>query len=246
MAVSVASINDGLLARNSPRQGIGRRKIGIRDDSRFHKGLKSRIRALVGFWEDVKYCSTPSIPFSSDWQDSEWSAAFGPRDCVTREIFKPYGTTQPIDVPPPTYEESIQDLPPDYITNETFAAAQLPNYATVASKDGVCHRQKPDSCENYFPEVYVTVDWSEVEGIRSFANKKAKQAAKKAQQAKWADSDNEDNQSGGADGDEDGNDNGGGDGGSGAGGDAPDGNGGDEPDDWMNGWGSNKKDKVSW
>jgi len=119
----------------------------------------------------------------------------------------------------------------------------------IAKEDNSIPAQCPWNTDKSFAQPPLSekpaseIDWSQIEGVRSHANKKAKQAAKKAQQDKWADSDNEDKQSGGADGG-DGGDNGGGDGGSGAGGDAPDGNGGgDDADDW-GGWGSSKKDKV--
>lgn len=248
MAVSVASINDDLLVRNSRKQGILRQKIGIPDESRVRSGLKSRIKALVGVWGELRDGNAPRCQSTGIRQFSELSTTFDPRDDVVREIFKPYGSAQPIAVPPPTYDESLQDLPPDYTTTDAFAAVQFAKNVSLAGKDDIFNAHKPRSGNADFPEFYAAVDLSKIEGIRSYAGKKAKQAAKKAQQAKWADSDNEDMQSGGADGGDDGENNGGGTGGSGTGGDGgepPDGNGGDDGDDWFTNWGGSKKDKVS-
>lgn len=140
---------------------------------------------------------------------------------------------------PPSYEESLTDLPPDYTTTDHLAtcgdictlADEKPTPLTTSTR-----RTSNDS----------KIDFTGTENIRQHANKKkAKQAAKAAQQSKWADDDDEGTKDGTADGGD-----GAGDGGAGAGGDGgsdPPGGGdkGDkDEDDWWN-EGSSKKNKKN-
>ena len=228
MAISVASFNGDLLVRDWPKQGIQRQNGSV--ESRLSKhGLKSRITALVGYWETLKDCNSTRRSISR-WNRSDLSVTCD-KDGNTRDLFKPCGTVRPEAVPPPTYEESIQDLPPDYTTTELLATVQTTRNVIDSKIDIVDNHRFRFGDNGSFEKI----NFADVEGIRSHAGKKAKKAAKAAQQAKWADSDNEENkdEGNGAGGDE----NGGGDGDAGAGGDGGDhpggGDGGDD-DDWWN------------
>lgn len=236
MAVSVVSYSGDLPALGWPKRDTRQQRIGL-DNAEFQRGLRTRIRTLVGYWEELRDCNVSRRPYSGSLPS--WKEALSSKDVTRQELFKPCGTVKPENVPPPTYEESIADLPPDY--TDTAAVATVCNKSD--SKDGAtCNGHEklhPDSVDP--PADF---DVSEIDGIRSYANKKAKKAAKAAQQAKWADSDNEENKDEGAEGGDGGS--GGGDGGSGAGGDGGDG-GGDPPgggddDEWWN-TGNSKKDK---
>lgn len=161
------------------------------------------------------------------------------KDATRRDLFKPCGSVvTPHTVPPPTYEESIADLPPDYTDTAAAATACLKSDVKESLDFGGDRNLHPES-----KELPNDLDVSEIDGIRSYANKKTKKAAKATQQAKWADSDNEENKDEGADGADGGS--GGGDGGSGAGGDGGDpagGGGNGDDDEWWN-EGNSKKDK---
>jgi hypothetical protein len=138
-------------------------------------------------------------------------------------------------VSPPTYEESIQDLPPDYTETGAIATACIWKDAkNLSNGDQKFHPDVKDIPGEF--------DASQIDGVRSCANKKAKKAAKAAQQAKWADSDNEENQDEGGDGQDGGGDGNGGSGAGGDGGDPPGGGGNGDDDEWWN-TGNSKKDK---
>lgn len=244
MAVSVAVPNEDLLARSLRKVDTERQRSGTLGDF----CMKSRLKTFGAWWEHLRNAEGDHRSHATK-RHARTALTANKQSTATRELFRPYCTALPFAVPPPTYEESIQDLPPDYTDTDGQAIVQLCLITVEAKEDDSIHAQghwnegKPCSQPSRSGKSASEIDWSQIEGVRSHANKKAKQAAKKAQQDKWADSDNEDKQSGGADGG-DGGDNGGGDGGSGAGGDAPDGSGGgDDADDW-GGWGSSKKDKV--
>lgn len=148
------------------------------------------------------------------------------------DLFNPCSIGRAATVTLPTYVESIQDVPPDYTTTNALATAYTTNVGIEANTCDL-------GCQKFdlgVGNLHVEVDFSDVEGIRSHANKKAKKAAKEAQQAKWADSDGEGNNDGAAEGGEDPNGNAGGDGGAGAGGDGgtPPGGGDGGDDDWWN------------
>jgi hypothetical protein len=143
---------------------------------------------------------------------------------------------------PPSYEESLADVPPDY--TGTDAAAVVNSLVDV--KLGLD-----------FPDAVLTsrdsqrrsdekLDFNQPHGIRYHA-KKAKKAAKTAQQAKWADDDGEKKDEppadDGAGGDAGGGDGGGDAGGGDGGGDPPGGDGGDDPDDIWGAAGGGKKKK---
>ena len=191
------------------------------------------IKAIAGLWEALNGGDAPRQRFSAIGNASGLTESFGTRENTTRDLFKPYGTARPYTVPPPNYEDSIQDLPPDYTTTDGLATVQLSENPFLPNKSSVSNDQKSDFDSDLYPVSDVKVDLSGITDIRQCANKKAKKAAKQAQQAKWADSGDEGNE-GGGDG-ADGGDNGGGDGGSGAGGaggDPPGGGGDGNDDDW--------------
>lgn len=129
-----------------------------------------------------------------------------------------YGST------PPSYDEALLDAPPDYTTTSELATVRLLNDTS----------KPPPYASNWPPDQDMkkrpTVDFLCTDGIREHAGKKNRQAAKKAQQAKWSEPDNVDNNK-----NDDGNGDGNGDGGEGAGnggddnGDGGDGNGGGPP-----------------
>jgi hypothetical protein len=234
MAVSVVSYSADLPVHDWLKRDTPQRRIGL-DNAELQRGLRTRIRALVGYWEELRDCRVSRRPYSGNLPS--WTAVLNAKDVTRRELFKPYGTVRPAAVLPPTYEESIQDLPPDYTETGAIATACVWRDAKEVPLGNGDQKFHPD-----VKDVPSEFDVSQVEGIRSYANKKAKKAAKVAQQAKWADSDNEENNDEGGDG-QDGD--GGGDGGSGAGGDggdAPGGGDNGDDDEWWNG-GNSKKDK---
>ena len=234
MAVSVVSYSEDLHVLGWPKRDTRPRRIGL-DNAELQRGLRTRIKALVGYWEELRECNVSRRPYSG--RLPSWKEALNAKDVTRGDLFKPCGTARPATVPPPTYEESLADSPPDY--TETAATAAVCTRSDVKDSADFNGDQKLHPDSSSLPSYF---DASEIDGIRSYANKKAKKAAKVAQQAKWADSDNEENNGEGADGGDGGS--GGGDGGSGAGGDGGDppggGDGGD--DDWWN-TGNSKKDK---
>lgn len=239
MAVSVAFPNEDLLAQRSRALAIPAEKSGIPDDSPRCHDLSSRITALVGFWEELKDCNAPLRAFNRN-RPSASPTCLRKYERATRELFRPYDALKASIAPPPTYEESLQDLPPDYTCTDALATVHLSKDTIEAiGKDSV-NDQKTRANRGSIASPRPDVDLHSIEGIREVVSKKDKKAAKKAAQAKWGDSDNEDGGSGAADGGDDGSKNGGGDAGSGAGGDGgdpPDGHGGEDGDDWFTGWG---------
>lgn len=225
MAAAVATYNGDLLVYESRRRGI--QPLGIGLDDRKHE-LRSRIKALAGLWEAL------NRPIDTQcFQNGQEAAA--------RDLRQPSTVAHPLAVPPPSYEDSLCDLPPDYTFTDAFATAQ-----TIADQSGL---PKPSIGSE-------KLDLSALEGIRSYAKKKDKKAAKQAATSKWAgDGDEEEKKEEGAEGGEDGNA-GGGDDGAGAGGDGGDppgggggDGGGDDGDDWNAGAskkGKKKKKKNAW
>lgn len=138
----------------------------------------------------------------------------------------------PYDASPPGYEESLDDLPPDYTSTEVLATS------TPAKPPLTWHIATNPRRTDIKSPLRIHVDVSDTRNIRTHAGKKAKQAAKKANQAKWADSGDEgEGSKDGGDGSKDG----GGDGGSAGGGAGGDGGGGD--DGWDDAPKKGKKDK---
>jgi hypothetical protein len=237
MAVSVASVSDDLLVCDSRKRETRRWRTGLDEVAR--KGQKTWIKQLFGFWEELKNCnaqrSAPGVFQVSNAKDS-----------IVQELFRPYAEVRPSAAPPPTYEESLSDLPPDYSSTDALATVGVFACTTDLASGG---KQDSKQIARSGPfEISADLDISKIEGIREHANKKAKQAAKKTQQSKWADDGDGENPDGGAAGGE-GDQTGGGDGGAGAGaggdgGDPPGGgDGGGDDDLWNTGGGNKKKDK---
>jgi len=159
-------------------------------------------------------------------------------------------------LPPPSYDDTIADLPPDYTATDALAAVQSPEYTPWSSLNASLCSNVPNclrlSCNTsptsslYFDEksLYADIDFGFSEdGVKSHAKKKKGAAATKKTPG-WGD--DEDKKEEGAAGDA-GGDNGGGDppadGGAGGAGDG--GDGGDEKkgdDDWGS-WDTGKKKK---
>ncbi|KAK3176335.1 hypothetical protein OEA41_007658 [Lepraria neglecta] len=157
---------------------------------------------------------------------------------VETSILSPGGTesTYPLHTePPPSYYESIADLPPSYDLGEDFTSTQL------ASK-----RLNLPPAYYYIPQSIILppepmtapdVDFGDTSNFRQAAGKKAKKTAKQVSQAKWADDGDGGSKDGG-----DGEENGEGGGGGSNGGDGGAGDGGGGGDDW-DAWDTGKKNK---
>jgi hypothetical protein len=101
-------------------------------------------------------------------------------------------SSQGYEIPPPSYDESFADLPPDYTVTDALAIAHAPEYTPFTSHDdslcsGVSKRLRIGnsslfSSSFFFDEksLYADIDFGYCEtGIKSHAKKKAKPAAKK-------------------------------------------------------------------
>lgn len=148
---------------------------------------------------------------------------------------------------PPAYEDTLDDLLPDYTATDALACAQVTPPLYLPSKPENSPWKALAALPGPLFADTVLVDWTSVEKIRIHISKKQKKAQQKAQQAKWADSDHEGD--GAKDGGEEGgndehNSNDGHGGGAGGGDDGnggDDGKGGDDEEDWD--YGSKKKKK---
>lgn len=180
--------------------------------------MKERMRALSSLWKQLH----------ARTDHARCEAKFLADDKARKELWRPVMSPE-VAIDPPRYEEAVAHLPPDYTT--ACATANL----ALGAKDGPRNTT-------------ADIDWSRLDNIRTYAKKKAKQAAKQAQKDKWADSGDEGENAPPAGGGDDGAGGDGGDGGAGAGGDGGDppgggdGGGGDD-EDWFGGGKKSKKDK---
>lgn len=193
------------------------------------------MKALVGFWEDLRDRNASAKHCVRSTEVAARHSAGSTKKGVERELFKPWRSPEPHVAPPPSYEESVADLPPDYTNTDGLAVVHFSKLPLEGS--GLERKQEHKSDVGLFGRD-TPVDLSAKEGIRSHANKKAKKAAKAVQQAKWADSDDEGKKEGDDGGNAGGDGAGGGDAGGGAGGDGGDppgggDDGGDGGDDWF-------------
>ena len=226
MAVAVVSYSDGRLVHGWPRQGISLPETPL-DNARPSYELQSRIKALAMSWTTLRL-RTSQKPHLQTSIKTRVSTVTG------RDLYRPYQCSLPLPAAPPSYDEALHDIPPDYTA--TDALASVWNTDLPLGKDSTDRKQTQSSDGRWF-DCEVKVDLTEIEGLRSYANKKAKKAAKTAQQAKWTDDGdgeekNEGEEGAGEDGAGGGGDAGGA--GDGAGGDPPgggDGGGGDDGDD---------------
>lgn len=212
--------------------------------------LEREIEALAELWTRFHHGSKNSRDMK--FRRSAQHACSGRRFREIKDKQCETYTSQTLDLlPPPSYEESIADLPPDY--TGTGALAVVHQSLVDVKLEAGPHGSKSRDSQRRSDD---KVDFTQPRGIRFHANKKAKKAAKAAQNAKWADDDGEKKEEApppdeGAGGGGDAGDAGGA--GDGAGGDPPgggDGGGGEDPDDI---WGAvggkknkKKKKKNAW
>ena len=231
MALSVALYPEDVRVRDSRKPGIPPPKTGWDEPS----GLQARLKTLVEFWESFK------------GPKSQASGLLVAQKCATKtkpnvgayDLFRPYrAATWDIAGPPPSYEDSFQDVPPDYTATDAFANAQNLQNATIPSGIEPQPRKRTTGNPSLLGQVDVKIDFSNIENIRSHGKKKAKQATKQAQLSKW-DDDGEEKKDDDGDGGDGGSAGGNGGGGAGSGGDdggggKPPGDGGDDDDEWWN------------
>lgn len=221
------------------------RKTGLEDE---REVLCASIEALAGLWSDFKNdgknrtYNTRSRVVMQGY--AAGIASPGMRKHTRQDVNQQTRAVQLLDLfsrPPPSYEESLADVPPDY--TGTDAAAVVNSLVDVKLRldfpDAIATSRDSQRRSD------AKLDFNEPYGIRYHA-KKAKKAAKTAQQAKWADDDGDkkdeppaDDGAGGDAGGDGGGDAGGGDGG----GEPPGGDGGDDPDDIWGAAGGGKKKK---
>ncbi|KAL9613638.1 MAG: hypothetical protein Q9167_001814 [Letrouitia subvulpina] len=145
--------------------------------------------------------------------------------------------------PPPSYNESICDSPPEYgfgeLSTSTLNDFKIPTIPVVP------HRPVPQRYDIKISDPLMSItspaiDFHDTSNFRETPSKKQKKAAKEATQASWGDEGDGNNQDGGENGG-----NGGEGGGGGGGGHNGDGGGGDDGggDDWNFGGGNGKKKK---
>jgi hypothetical protein len=252
MAATVASYTGDRLVTRSPESYPQQRRTGSDEG----KGLRARIASLTGLWkiyytssDKSRTCRSSSSKYDrigytssaatvrSDIKDME--------ECVTTK-YQSRALLHTLDLlfSPPSYEECLADVPPDYTATDALAVVQgLVDVKLELSLPEAGLRQSQRRTD-------IKVDLTEPKGIRYHAKKKKGAAAKKNA---WADEEEKKEEppadegaggdAGGGDGagDAGGGDAGGGDGG----GDPPggDGGGGDDPDDIWGAVGGGKKKK---
>lgn len=236
MAASVATYCVDSPNRESPRQDIRPLSINHRDEQ--SATVRSRIRALVSFWED-RTCDNALRDVREHAGQTQGVAS--------RELWKPCRSTAAavpgIDTPP-TYGECLLDLPPDYTATDSLAYVQCMHDAKFQT-NGLEPRTRTTTSNQLLPSLVDSkIDFTSEKGFREHSKKKAKKAAAAAQKAKWADSDDEGTKEDNPEGGEGGDGSNGGDAGGDGSGDPPgdDGNGNADDDDW-GAFGSGKKSK---
>lgn len=125
MAVAVASLDADLRARGLHKRDTPPRRIRSTESH----GVQTGIRTLLGFWEDL----TSSHEFNT--RGRRWRRVVGKdgsrtvvlkqdvdAKVVPRELLRPYRTASLVDAvtSPPSYEESVQDVPPDYTVSAEY------------------------------------------------------------------------------------------------------------------------------
>jgi hypothetical protein len=237
MAATVASYTGDRLVTRSPESYPQQRRTGSDEG----KGLRARIASLAGLWkiytsgDKSNTCKYDRIGYTATVSD------FKDMECVTYQSH----ALHTLDLfSPPSYEECLADVPPDYTATDALAVVQgLVDVKLELGFPEAGLRQSQRRTD-------IKVDLTEPKGIRYHAKKKKGAAAKKNA---WADEEEKKEEppadegaggdAGGGDGagDAGGGDAGGGDGG----GDPPggDGGGGDDPDDIWGAVGGGKKKK---
>ena len=239
MAATVASYTGDRLVTRSPESYPQQRRTGS-DEGNW---LRARIATLAGLWnihksDKSRTCKqrdrlgyTTTV---SDIKDVE--------ECVKYQY---HALSHTLDLfSPPSYEECVADVPPDYTATDAFAVVQgLVDVKLDLGLPEAGLRQSHRRTD-------IKVDLTEPKGIRYHAKKKKGAAAKKNA---WADEEEkkeeappaDDGAGGDAGGGDGAGDAGGGDAGGGDGGGDPpgDGGGGDDPDDPWGAVGGGKKKK---
>lgn len=246
MAATVASYTgDRLVTTRSPSQPETwpPRKTGLDDEREW---LCASIEALAGLWSDIMNGKNRTFDTRSRAM-REYRAGIGsPAMRHTRQdVNQQTRAVHLLDLLsslPPSYEDSLADVPPDY--TGTDAAAVVNSLVDV--KLGLDFPDAVATSRDSQRRSDARPDFNQPHGIRYHA-KKAKKAAKAAQKEKWADDDGEKKEEppadDGAGGDAGGGDTGGDAGGGDGGGDPPGGDGGDDPDDIWGAAGGGKKKK---
>jgi hypothetical protein len=213
MAIAVALYNEDLRACESLKR-VRQPPITPLDEQNY---LRSRINTLVSFWESLTglggdVASNHNVSITTH----TGSKAIGEQQSEPRDLFRPDRGTTALDVaPPPSYEESAQDAPPDYTATDAVAVVQDVCCLHISALHGREQRKREPTSQTQSP-FDVKVDFSASENVRMRAKKKKAPAAKPAA-AKWFEDDEEKKEETPAD-DGGGDKGGAGDSGSGAGG----------------------------
>lgn len=252
MAATIDSYRGTLHAAAPPSPDFPISTIGPDDTRLFHADLSALLTAFR--------CTTRGRPPRTDdpFTHLEPGRMLTARDLVAYGLLEqPTGPLAAHLLPPPSYEETLSDLPPDYTASDCLVTRHdLRDAKLVPCQRAPATTQPRPAALSLLPALDVKLDLSLPDNVRTHAKKKAKQAAKQAQQAKWADSDNEEKNDDGTAGDGQG-DGGDGTGGAGAGGDGGGGGdggegGGDDDEWWKEGAGGKKpkekkkKKKNAW
>lgn len=219
------------------KTGLGNGKLGWAQD-----GLEQLLLDLCEGFNDANEHANGATAEPFDTQ-----SVHRLQDQVSKHDLKTISSVATLDpLPPPSYEDSINDAPPDYTATDTLARVCCD---WIASFTPTLVLDKKTSDNHLMPAVSpgkIDVDLRSPENVRSHVKKKDKKAAKQAQMSKWGNEDDDEEKKEGGEGGEDG-ENGGGDGGSGAGGDG--GEGGGDDDGWDDGKkkkGKKGKKKTAW
>lgn len=239
MAATVASYTGDRLVTRSPESYPQQRRTGSDEG----KGLRARIASLAGLWK-IYYTSSEKSRTCSKYDRIGYTATVSDikdMECVTYHSH----ALHTLDLfSPPSYDESLSDVPPDYTATDALAVVQgLVDVKLELGLPEAGLRQSQRRTD-------IKVDLTEPKGIRYHAKKKKGAAAKKNA---WADEEEkkeeppaEEGAGGDAGGGDGAGDAGGGDAGGGDGGGDPpggDGGGGDDPDDIWGAVGGGKKKK---
>jgi len=209
------------------------------------------MKALAGLWSDFKNGKNRTFNTRSRVVQGYAGVGMPSMKHTRQDVNQQTHAIQPLDLfftPPPSYEDSLADVPPDYTGTDAVAviSSLVDVKIDLGFPDAAAAATRRDSQQSSDDKL----DFNQPYGIRSHA-KKAKKAAKAAQKEKWADDDGEKKEEPPADdgaggdaggGDGGGDAGGGGDGGDG-GGDPPGGDGGDDPEDIWGAAGGGKKKK---
>jgi hypothetical protein len=129
--------------------------------------LNTRIRALVGSWE----------AFIARENAKTSSGRASRHQGITRDIFRPYGSSALRPDAPPEHEDALLDAPPEYTSTDAYAAVVDLLLGEARIEHGQVDRRNTDETRQLFQDVDIKLDFSAAENIRSRANKKAKKVS---------------------------------------------------------------------